>query len=208
MRLLLVDDHRLVAEALALALAPAHRVLDVLCDGAALHPWLVLHEVDAVLLDSTLPHCNLSEVIRHVRRSHPNTIVLVMSIHDDHCDWPGLHRFGAHGVVSKTRALCDLRVTLDLIATSGAPLKDGQQETLNAALTPRQIDVLKAIARDRPRKEIAHELDLSEARVNEHVAELKRRLGVRTSAALVLRAVEEGWIEPRVAPAEDSDGGS
>jgi DNA-binding NarL/FixJ family response regulator len=128
-----------------------------------------------------------------------------MSIHDDHGDWPGLHVFGAHGVVSKTRPLFDIRLTLESLDHLGTPLHDSPGETSRPALTPRQVEILVAVAADMLHKEIALELKLSEARVDQHIAELKKRLGVRTSAALVLRAVEAGWIEPRVAPVLSSD---
>ena len=199
-RLIIVDDHLAFAEALALALAPTHDVVEILDNGDALLLWLADNEVQAVLLDTTLPHCNVHDTIRQIRRRYPSTLVVAMSIHDDHSDWPGLHRFGAHGVVSKTRNLYDLRVTLDILATRGSPLEDNQPEILHQSLTSRQMDVLVAIAADKIYKEIAEELDMSEARVDEHVAELKKRLKVRTSAGIVLRAVEEGWIEPRVVP--------
>lgn len=201
MRLVIVDDHLAVAEALSLALTPAHEVIEILGSGDTLVRWLASHSVDAILLDTTLPHCNVQDLIRQVRRCCPNTLVLTMSIHDDHGDWPGLHRFGAHGVVSKTRALYDLRVTLDVLAARRTPLEDNQKDILHQAPTPREMDVLLAITADKSHKEIAEELDMSEARVDEHFAELKKRLAVRTIAGLVLRAVEKGWIEPRMAPA-------
>jgi two-component system nitrate/nitrite response regulator NarL len=203
MRVIVVDDHLAVAEAFALALARRHTVVEVLCDGEALLPWLQLHEVDAILVDTTLPHCDIRELIRHVRRTYPSITVIAMSIHDDHGDWPNLHRWGAHGVVSKTRPLFDVRLTLEILRARGSPFDDRQQEVLHPALTTRQIDVLSAIASDKLHKEIALDLGLSEARVDEHISELKKRLGVRTLAGLVLRAVEEGWIEPRVAPPVD-----
>lgn len=205
MRLVILDDHLAFGEALALALSATHSVVDVLFGGDALIPWLSLHKVDAILLDTTLPHCNVQDLIRQVRRRYPGTIVVAMSIHDDHGDWPSLHRFGAHGVVSKTRSLFDIRLTLEVLGIRGIPFHDCQEDLLRPALTPRQVDVLVAVASDLFHKEIAIDLGISEARVDEHIAELKKRLGVKTSAALVLRAVEAGLIEPRVSPVPEAN---
>src|SRR5438093_1884219 len=105
MRLLIVDDHRAVAEAFAMALEHEHQVIDVLDDCRAVRPWLTRHLVDVVLLDGTLPGCDLFELIRAVRIGHPNTKVILMTIHVHGSDWPGLRRMGAWACVSKTLPL-------------------------------------------------------------------------------------------------------
>jgi DNA-binding CsgD family transcriptional regulator len=68
------------------------------------------------------------------------------------------------------------------------------------APTARQLDVLRKMAADLLLKEVATELRLSLPRADELVGEMKARLNVRTTVGLVLRAVERGWIEPRIAP--------
>jgi DNA-binding NarL/FixJ family response regulator len=62
------------------------------------------------------------------------------------------------------------------------------------------MEILEALARDRLEKEIAAELDLRLDTVKKHVAALKRLLGARTRIGVVLRAIEEGWVEPRSPP--------
>ena len=71
---------------------------------------------------------------------------------------------------------------------------------LSLRLTQREIDVLRAMAQDMTLKEIALRLGMSRGRVDEHVAELKHRLGVRTTHGVVLRGVEGGFLEPGVFP--------
>lgn len=151
-RILVVDDHFAVGEALGLALSTRHTVVDVLFNGHDLLPRLAQSAVDAILLDTTLPDCNLRKMIRVVRREYPGTLILAMSIHDDHGDWPDLHRSGAHGVVSKTRPLIDVLVLLEVLEARRVPCADEEEEILNPALTSRQIDVLERIAADRLRK--------------------------------------------------------
>lgn len=156
-----------------------------------------------ILANTCLPShagCYIQDVIRRVGREHHGVKVITMSIHTDEGDWRGLHRFGAHGVVSKIRSLGELVQSILAIASRRSPRVDNESIQGGLAPTARQLDVLRMMAADLSLKEVAFELGFSVARVDELVAELKTRLQVRTSGGLVLRAVEMGWIEPRVAP--------
>src|SRR6266540_29014 len=68
MRILIVDDHRAVADAFALALTREHTAVGVVSDFRQVEDWLSDHAVDVVLLDGTLPGCNLFDLIRAVWR--------------------------------------------------------------------------------------------------------------------------------------------
>lgn len=200
MRIVIVDDHLAVAEAIGAELAKHFEVAGVLTDGNALPDWFVVNQADIVLLDTTLPVCNIQNVIRRICRLRSDVKVVAMSIHVDEGDWRGLHRFGAHGVVSKIRPLRELVQAVVDIASHPTRQVDNESAESGLAPTSRQLDVLRMIAADLLLKEVAAELGLSVPRADELVAELKGRLNVRTSAGLVLRAVERGWIEPRIAP--------
>ena len=200
MRIVIVDDHLAVAEAIGAELAKHFEVAGILTDGNALPDWLAANQAEIVLLDTTLPVCNIQDVIRRVCRLRSDVKVVAMSIHVDESDWRGLHRFGAHGVVSKIRPLRELVEAVVDIASHPTPQVDNESPESGLAPTSRQLDVLRMIAADLLLKEVASELGLSIPRADELVGELKVRLKVRTSAGLALWAVEKGWIEPRVAP--------
>jgi len=200
MRIVIVDDHMAVAEAFAAELAKHFEIVGILTDGNVLVDWLGANEADIVLLDTILPVCNIQDVIRRVCRLRNDVKVVAMSIHVDESDWRGLHRFGAHGVVSKIRPLRELVEAVIHIASRDQPLVDNEIAEETLAPTARQLDVLRMMAADLFLKEIASVLGFSLARVDELVGELRTRLHVRTPSGLVLRAVEKGWIEPRVAP--------
>jgi DNA-binding NarL/FixJ family response regulator len=199
-RLLIVDDHRAVAEALGIALASEHEIAGLIYDGREVLSWLEAHQVDLILLDATLPHCSVFAVIRGIRQQHPEMIVVIMSSHPSANDWPALHRFGAHAAVSKADGLAEFTRILKDVTARKTPLPDGAVGRSRSIATPRQLDVLTALARGRSRKQIALDLGLSEFRIDEHIAELKHRFEAHTSADLVLRAVEEGILEPLVPP--------
>jgi len=200
MRIVIVDDHLAVAEAFAAELARHFEVAGILNDGNALLSWLGSNDADLVLLDTTLPACNIQEIIRQACRARPGLRIVAMSIHGEEADWRGLHRFGAYGVVSKIGPLQVLIETVVQIAWRDRPLVDNERRENGLAPTSRQLDVLRMMAADLLLKEVAAELGFSVARVDELVGELKARLHVRTPSGLVLTAVEKGWIEPRVAP--------
>jgi DNA-binding CsgD family transcriptional regulator len=74
---------------------------------------------------------------------------------------------------------------LDWIAAVGSPLEDPV-----APLSPREVQVLRLIARDYPTKEIASELGISERTVKWHVAQIFAKVGASTRAGAVARAIE------------------
>lgn len=120
MRIVIVDDHLALAESLALGFGRHWRVT-VLCDGQALIDWLRQHPVDVVLLDTTLPHCNIRHLIQRIRRECESVVIVMMSIHGRVADWPCLQRFGVHGVVSKCAKLVDLVADVERIRSMGQP---------------------------------------------------------------------------------------
>jgi DNA-binding NarL/FixJ family response regulator len=115
-------------------------------------------------------------------------------------DWGSLHRYGFHAAVSKAASLTDIKSTITEVVSRKAPFQDGPVGATPLAPTARQLDLLNAFALDLTGKEIASLLGMSEYRVNEHIAELKRKLNIRSRECLILRAVELGWLEPRVVP--------
>lgn len=205
MRLLIVDDHFAVAEAFARALQGEHEVRGILKDHRGVLPWLADHEVDLVLLDGTLPGCDLFELIRKIRHVHHRPRVVVMSMYQGGSDWPGIRRMGAWGIVSKSLGLESFRRALRELMASDTPLPDGEAASRIPTPTSRHLDVLIAIAQGDARKEIETLLNLGEGRIDELISELKHLLHARSWADMVLRAVELGWIEPRVPPPKQPD---
>lgn len=200
MRLLLVYDQRAMAEALALALGSEHQVIGLLCEHHDVMAWLQLHQVDLVLIDAALPHCNMFELIRTICIRHKRTQVVVMSAQDEGTDWPGIRRMGAHGVISKAAGLESFRQTLLELAAKDKPSDDGAPSLRALAPTARHLDVLHSIMGGASRKRIATELHLSRPRIDELISEIKHRLGAENWGDMVLRAIDQGWIEPRVPP--------
>jgi DNA-binding NarL/FixJ family response regulator len=196
-RLVLVDDHRLVRSGVRSELEPD---LDVVGEAGSVDDAVdVLRRVvpDVVLLDVLLPGGGGAEVIRRVRAELPDVRFLALSVSDAADDVIGVVRAGARGYVTKAidgPALSDAvrRVAggdavfgprlagfvLDAFANpagnTATPSVAGDPEL--DALTPREREVLRLIARGYTYREAASELVLSVRTIETHVSAVLRKL--------------------------------
>lgn len=193
LRILLIDDHRLFAEALVGVLgglgdgeprvehcASAEEALAVLDRGA---------RFDLVLLDLGLPKLRGREAFAAIQARAPNTPVVIVTASEPSAELHALVRDGARGVVHKGARTAELLSVLRFVLEGGTHVPP---ELLRVpapadepALTPRQREVLEMLARGASNKDIANTLGISEATVRVHVSCVLRELGVenRTQAA-------------------------
>jgi DNA-binding NarL/FixJ family response regulator len=215
-RVVLADDQGLVRGGLRAILEAEDDIAVVAeaADGAAAAGAAVAHEADIVLMDVQMPGVDGLEGTRQVVRARPQARVLVLTTFDlDEYVFAAL-RAGASGFLLKTtdpadlaaavRACCsgDLlfapTVTRRLVEAyvSRPPSVDGVPPRLQA-LTERELDVLRAIARGLSNAEIAAELFLGEATVRTHVTRILAKLGLRDRVQAVVLAYESGLVSPR-----------
>ncbi len=203
MRLLVVDDHSLIREAVrhvVQALAETVMVLTAAdCDtGFA----IAEHETDLelLLLDFNLRGLSGVQAIQAWRQRHPALPVVVLSSADDRATVLAAMAAGAAGFIPKASSNEVMVSALRLVLAGGKylpaeVLARGEGATARVAeatsveslgLSPRQLEVLQLIARGMPNKIICSELGLAERTVKAHVTEVLRALGVssRTQAAL------------------------
>jgi DNA-binding NarL/FixJ family response regulator len=197
MRLLIVDDHRAVTEAFAAYLSRDHEIAGVLDDHTAVLPLLANHRVDLVLLDGSLPRCDIFDLIRRITK---RTKVIVMTMYPRSSRWPGLRRMGANGIVSKSVGLEEFAAEICRLAANDKPPDDGDRTAEVPEPTSRQLEVLIAMARGTRAKEISAAIGLGLDRTNEVIGEVLHLLKATDRAEVVLRAVELGWIEPQSPP--------
>ncbi|WP_433064032.1 response regulator [Dactylosporangium sp. CS-033363] len=186
---LLVDDHRVFADALAFALdaqpglrcaAVAGSVRGAL-DAAAAHPF------DVAIVDLNLPDGGGLTVVAHLRAAHPAAQVIVLTGHDQ----PGLaeraRRAGADVFLPKDDAL---RSVLDAIRGGGTdPAPDGPPR-----LSPREREVLTLLAGGLDANRIAGELELSLHTVRDYLKAIRAKLGVHSQLDAVLAADRLGLV--------------
>ena len=190
-RVVLVDDHRLFRAGVRAELGNGIEVVGEAEDVATAVASIAATVPDVVLLDVHLPGGGGVEVLRQVLPALPDVRFLAVSVSDASDDVIGTIRAGARGYVTKTISGGDLadavtRVAagdavfsprlagfvLDAFAATDAPAIDPELD----ALTQREREVLRLIARGYAYKEIAKELFISVKTVETHVSSVLRKL--------------------------------
>ena len=204
-RVVLVDDHKLVREGLR-ALLSAQDDIEVVGDAEegeaalALIPQLA---PDVVLLDASLPGLDGIEVLRRLRAQSPELPVLMLSMHDDPLTVDRALRAGARGYVLKgagVDALCEalraatrgevyLSPSISDYVLQGY-LRSGEGDPLS----PREREVLLLIAEGFTGREIAERLGLKPKTVENHRGRLMEKLHIHTTAGLVRYALKVGLV--------------
>lgn len=195
-RVVLVDDHRLVRSGVRAELGPQVQVIGEAGDVDEAVSAISSLRPDVVLLDVHLPGGGGAEVVRRVRDDTPDVRFLALSVSDAAEDVIGVVRAGARGYVTKAidgPALTDavLRVASGdavfgprlagfvLDAFSGEPVPAPAERPADPeldSLTARERDVLRLIARGYTYREAANELVLSARTIESHVSSALRKL--------------------------------
>ena len=203
---LIVDDHPLFAEALALAVTDAFASVQTRVVASVARALDVLAEADApymILLDLDLPDANGLSGFEQIRAAAPDMPILVVSAWaSDETIQDLVHR-GAAGFMRKEDSAdvlqqAMLEVARGLVFTSDAPRvapPDAANDDLAqrlAGLTRQQTRIMHMICDGKPNKQIAYEMSLAEASVKAHVTALLRRLGLRTRTQVAVMARRAG----------------
>lgn len=212
-RVAVVDDHRFLAQSLAIALQGAGYDA-VLVDP---HDDVVLRVGQwaprVVLLDLSLEAArDGDELLPHLVAA--GRTVIVLTAETDRARWGRCLLAGAAGVVSKSAPLEDV-VAAVRAAADGRPVVSEPQraEWLRAAdrqrlegetvlapfrrLTPREQEVLTALVEGEPASAIAERTTVSEATVRSHIKSVLSKLGVGSQLQAVAQVRRAGWREPR-----------
>jgi len=213
-RVLLVDDQRLMREGLRilLELEPDIEVVGEAEDGqAALEAYAVLRP-DVVLMDIRMPGMDGVEATRRLRDRWPEARVIILTTFDDDAYvFEGL-RAGALGYLLKDVSGAELAEAVRTVAAGGAliepsvarkvvaefariaPPSHRAGEGLPEPLSEREREVLRLLAQGLTNREIAARLFLAEGTVKNYVTAILQKLGVRDRTQAALRARELGLI--------------
>lgn len=200
-RILLVDDHIVVRMGLATATS-GEADMEVVADadnGADAIKAYRLHRPDVVVLDLRMPGLNGIETIRLLREEFAEVRVLVFSNYASGDEVYEALRAGASGFVVK-------KMALDRLLEAIRKVHEGEQYVpteiatrlhgrLISQLSPRELEVLRRLARGLSNKEIGAELNVVEGTVKIHVTNILAKLGVSDRTQAILTAVKRGIIE-------------
>lgn len=205
-RILLADDHLLTLEGLRAVLEPHHKIVGTVTDGRALVEAAPRLKPDLIVMDITMPLLNGIDAAVQIRKDLPETKLLFVTMHVSPAYLEAALEAGARGYVLKSAAREELLQAVDTVMkdriyiTPGLSnenlerFRDPSRAAAALRLTSRERETLQLIAEGRSAKEIAHLLKISVKTVNFHRENIKRKLGVRSTAELTKHAIEQGLI--------------
>jgi two-component system NarL family response regulator len=200
-RILVVDDHHVVRQGLValLNIIPDIEVVGEASDGLQaidLHKTL---QPDITLMDLQLPNLGGVEAILRIRANDPAARFIVLTTFDGDEDIFRSLQAGAKAYLLKGMTVDELVSTIQAVHSGRTLISPAIAEKLaermsTQALTNRELKVLERIVAGRANKEIASDLQISEATVKSHINSLLGKLGVsdRTHAATV--ALQRGIV--------------
>lgn len=218
-RLLVVDDHTLFRRGLIALLSQYEdvQVIGEAADAGEAQRRARELQPDVVLLDNHLPGVRGVDALPGLREAAPQARVLMLTVSEDEADLAAALRGGAAGYVLKTIEGDDLvqavrncarggsfvspEMTAKLVtafraagapAPAQTPAAPEASRDAAAALSPRERDTLRHLARGASNKEIARALDIAETTVKIHVQNILRKLGLSSRVQAAVYASENG----------------
>jgi DNA-binding NarL/FixJ family response regulator len=208
-RILLADDHRMFRQGLK-RLLEEHPGLSVVAEAASADEAIDLlerHAVDLAIIDLSMPGNEDAQFISHIKATHSDLPVLVISMHGENPHVVRALRAGADGYVTKEHAAEVLIDAVWRVSQGGRYLCSSVAETLARAvaqsddqapphkrLTAREYRVFELLVNGKRGSEIAVELSVSEKTVSSHKASVLQKMRMHNQTELVLYAAKQGLL--------------
>jgi DNA-binding NarL/FixJ family response regulator len=205
-RILLADDHTLTLEGICAVLEPHHEIVGMVMDGRALLDAALRLKPDLIVLDITMPLLNGIDAAVQIKKSLPGVKLLFVTMHVNPAYLEAVLNAGGTGYVLKSAAREELLeainsvlngriyVTSSLSSEHLERFTDPSRAAATLRLTTREREILQLIAEGRAGKEIAFLLSISIKTVAFHRENIKRKLGLGTTAELTKHAIEQGLV--------------
>ncbi|MHC5027252.1 MAG: response regulator [Planctomycetota bacterium] len=211
--ILLVDDHALLCDALRRALdaETGFEVVDAVSDARTAIERASELQPDIVIMDIDMPGMDSFQASERILEISKDTRLVFLSgyFHDQYID--AALRLEARGYLSKGEPLDRIADSVRLVAQGRVVFSEEVQarivvgpqrptlatamKTRTATLSPREIQVLRYLAKGKTKKEIASLMELSVKTVESHADRIMRKTDVHDRVGLALLAVREGIIE-------------
>jgi two-component system, NarL family, response regulator NreC len=213
MRVLIVDDHKIMREGLR-SLLEKQPGVEIIAEAENAQKALKLVEEfkpDLVIMDVVMPSLNGIETTRRMLAKAPNVKVIALSMHADKRFVMEMLRAGASGYLLKDCAFEELDEAIraviqdrtyitpriiDIIVKDYFSTSDKPSSSALSALTSRQYEVLQLLAEGKTTREIAHQMSLSVKTIESHRQQIISKLNIRSVAGLTKYAIREGLISP------------
>ncbi len=208
-RILVVDDHPIVRQGLALLI---NREPDLLVCGEAEEAMGAIHVLasarpDVLIVDISLNGPDGLDLLKNIRTTHPTLPVLILSMHDESIYAERALRAGANGYIMKQEATEKVLVALRRILSGEIYVSDrianrmlkhyitGSGTLRNSSisdLSDRELEVFRLIGEGDGTRQIAEELHISIKTVESYQAHIKEKLSLRSARELTQHAIHSG----------------
>lgn len=203
-RVLIVDDHPMVAQGIQSVLESYDelKIVGILNNGRAVVEQLDALNPDVILMDLNMPEMGGLTATELVLERRPGTRILVLSMHDSPEYISSALAHGAMGYVLKDVPTNEIKLAIDSVmrgekylCTGAAGSIEPKNNNSREALTGREQTILLQLAQGKSNKDVALELDISVRTVETHRKNLKRKLGISSTAGLTRYALEHGVLQ-------------
>lgn len=203
-RILIVDDHPMVAEGIQ-SILESYDDINVVgtCNTArAAIEQLATLDPDVILMDLNMPDMGGLTATEIILEQRPGTRILILSMHDSPEYISTALSHGAMGYVLKDVPTDEIKQAIDVVMAGERYLCTGARGSLEPkgdgtreALTGREQTILLQLAQGKSNKEVAIALDISVRTVETHRKNIKRKLGISSTAGLTRYALEHGVLQ-------------
>ncbi len=203
-RVLIVDDHPMVAEGIQSILETYDdiEVLACLNDGAEAVEQAAQLTPDVILMDLNMPRLGGLSATEMILERLPGTRIVILSMHDSPEYISTALSHGAKGYILKDVQTEEIKQAIDAVMRGECYLCTGAKGSLQPkdgetreALTGREQTILLELAQGKSNREVAETLDISVRTVETHRKNIKRKLGISSTAGLTRYALEHGMLQ-------------
>ncbi|MEL6646154.1 MAG: response regulator transcription factor [Pseudomonadota bacterium] len=203
-RVVIVDDHPMVAQGIQSILESFDdvEVIATLSDGQQIIDQVEQLEPDVILLDLNMPGIGGLSTTEIILERRPDMRILILSMHDSPEYISSALSHGAVGYVLKDVPTDEIKQAIDAVMSGERYLSTGAQDRLQPGrggigeqLTNREQTILLQLARGLSNKEVALGLDISVRTVETHRKNIKKKLGISSTAGLTRYAMEHGVLQ-------------
>ena len=219
-RILIADDHVLVAELCKRLLEPEFAVIGIVANGADLVSKAILLKPDLILVDVAMPVLNGISAASQVKALLPGVKVVYLTMNYDPEIALDAFDKGASGFLLKTCAASELVITVRTVLKGRTYMSPSLRETVQQLrwervkplpeedrLTARQREVLQLLAQGKQMKEVGESLGMTPRTVAFHKYRIMAAVGAKSNADLVKYALRHGMVaayQPETLSAQDS----
>jgi two-component system NarL family response regulator len=203
-RVAIVDDHPMVAEGIQSILESYDdiQVVATLSNGREMIDQLGPLAPDVIMMDLNMPELGGLSATEIVLEQRPETRVVILTMHDNAEYITSALSHGAMGYLLKDVPTDEIKLAIDTVMSGAQYLCTGakgamvpKQGGAREALTEREQTILLELAQGKSNKDVGISLDISVRTVETHRKNIKRKLGISSTAGLTRYALEHGVLQ-------------